>query len=216
MIHLAASSSNIAIPNRRKVRERVKELAKESHAEVLAMIPRDGKVSIAADCWTSPTNKGFLAVTCYFFTEDFVYKEALLGFEPLHGPHDIKYLANVVLHVLDQCNCLSRVVGVTTDNASNNNGITEDYNGRLQEGMDTNHVFRNCTFDPEILLLTKSATHIPCLAHVIQLSVKALLDSVKVTAQNNDAVAQWDEETDPHMSDASQGLPSTLEKVCRA
>ena len=60
-----------------------------------------------------------------------LYKEALLGFEPLHGPHDAKYLADVVLRVLDQCNCLSRVVGVTTDNASNNNGITEDYNRRL-------------------------------------------------------------------------------------
>ena len=82
--------------------------------------------------------------------------------------------------------------------------------------MDTNHIFQNHTFDPEILALTKSATHIPFLAYVIQLSVKALLDSVKVTAQNNDAVAQWDEETNPYMSDASQGLPSTLEKVCRA
>lgn len=60
-----------------------------------------------------------------------LYKEALLGFEPLHGPHDIKYLANVVLHVLDQCNCLSQVIRVTTDNTSNNNGITEDYNRRL-------------------------------------------------------------------------------------
>ena len=111
----------------------MKELAKESHAEVLAMILRNGKVSIAfaADCWTSPTNKGFLAVTCYFFTEDFVYKEALLGFEPLHGPHDAKYLADVVLRVLDQCNCLSQVIRVTTDNTSNNNGITEDYNRRL-------------------------------------------------------------------------------------
>ena len=66
MIHLAASSSSIAIPNHCKVREQVKELAKESHAEVLAMILRNGKVSIAfaADCWTSPTNKGFLAITC--------------------------------------------------------------------------------------------------------------------------------------------------------
>lgn len=68
---------------------------------MLAIILKDGKVSIAADYWTSQTDKEFLAVTCYFLTDDFVYKKTLLGFEPLHRLYKAKYLADMVLYILD-------------------------------------------------------------------------------------------------------------------
>ena len=135
------------------------------------MVPDSSKILIAVDCWTNPTNKAFLAVTCYFFTEGFDYKEALLGFEPLHGSYDAKYLADRVLDVLGQHDFLSQVLAATTDNATNNNKITEDYNTRLQDGMDTHHRFQSYVFDPQILQVTESATYIPCLVHVIQLLV---------------------------------------------
>lgn len=120
----------------------------------------------------------------------------------------------MIIHVLEQCDCGTHVLAATTDNTTNNNGITEDYNARLQQSIETVNAFQTNTFDPEIFHLTENATHIPCLVHVIQLSVKALLDSVRVTAQNNDTTAQWDDKVDSALSTTSQDLPFTLEKVC--
>ena len=182
MLHLAVSSSNILVPSCCKIRDHIKKFAQKSHLQILAMIPHDEKISIAADCWISPINKAFLAVICYFFTEDFDYKEALLRFEPLHGTHHTRYLADTVIKVLKCCDLEAKILAATTDNASNNNEITEQYNDSLQNEMNDEQSFCSCAFDPEILHLTESATHIPCLVHVIQLSVHALLNSVKVTA----------------------------------
>ena len=65
------------------------------------MILEGARISLAADCWTSPTNKPFLIVTCYFFILDFSYKEALLGLKLLYRFYNVKYLTDIVLYILE-------------------------------------------------------------------------------------------------------------------
>ena len=73
------------------------DMAEENQKIVLASIPVTSKIIIALDCWSSKYRKAFLAITGYFFTEDFSFRETLLGFEPLYNLYKEKYLAEVVI-----------------------------------------------------------------------------------------------------------------------
>ena len=76
------------------------DMVEENQKIILASIPVTSKIAIALDCWLSKCRKVFLAITSYFFTEDFSFREALLGFEPLYSLYEGKYLAEVVIQVL--------------------------------------------------------------------------------------------------------------------
>ena len=76
------------------------DMAKENQKIVLTSIPVISKIVIALDCWSSKYGKAFLAITGYFFTEDFSFREALLGFKPLYDLYKGKYLAEIIIQVL--------------------------------------------------------------------------------------------------------------------
>ena len=73
------------------------DMAEENQKIVLASISVTSKITIALDCWSSKYGKAFLAITGYFFTEDFSFREALLGFKLLYDSHKRKYLAEVII-----------------------------------------------------------------------------------------------------------------------
>jgi hypothetical protein len=92
---------------------------------------------------------------------------------------------------------------VTADNARNNGTMIQYLNDAIQ-------VIRT-----ELSL--SHLTQIPCLAHVIQLSLKCLLDTVKITAQNNRIITEWDDKK-PNpaahtKASPSNGPPRTLRLV---
>jgi hypothetical protein len=58
--------------------------------------------SIALDCWTSPFGQAFIAITVYFIDADWVYREVLLGFKPLHGIHSGVNLSTTVMQTVTQ------------------------------------------------------------------------------------------------------------------
>ena len=93
------------------------DIAEENQKIVLASIPVTSKIIIALDCWSSKYKKAFLVITGYFFTEDFSFRETLLGFKPLYGLYKGKYLAEVVIQVLIKYGFLYWVIAATTDGA---------------------------------------------------------------------------------------------------
>ena len=92
-----------------------------------------------------------MVVTGYFIDSDWKYREALLGFEPLSGSHTGKYLANILKQVLEQHSIEDRIFALTTDNVSNNHTLALNLEHNIDWKLDT--------------------MHIPCLAHVIQLTI---------------------------------------------
>jgi len=60
-------------------------------------------------------------------------------------------------------------------------------------------------------------TRIPCLAHVIQLALNSLVESVKIKAKNKKVIEEWDDENpnpEAHSSACrGDGAPWTLKKV---
>lgn len=142
---------------------------------MLSKLPKGSYLSIALDCWTSPFSQAFMAITGYFLDQEWNYCEVLLGFEHLQGSHAGTHLSQTVIRILKEHNIDDRVLSITTDNASNNNtmmmGVQEMVRSQVRSEAS---VFR-----------------IPCIAHVIQLSLKDLLGKLRANPSNKEAESEW-------------------------
>jgi hypothetical protein len=63
----------------------------------------------------------------------------------------------------------------------------------------------------------QTITHVPCLAHVIQLGLNALIEKIKIKAKNKKVIDEWDDDNhDPSTHSSARegdGAPWTLKKV---
>lgn len=211
MLQIAASSKRIQLLSQQKVHHWIIKMAKNNQKKILSTVSQKSKIAVAMNCWSSQSRKVFLAIICYFFTEDFNYQEALLAFEPLTDAHERCYLTEIVMWVLSDHDFIQQVIAATTDDASNNDIMMDHWQATLNDDLSNTHSFQN-VFDKDIHEITHSTSHVPCLAHVIQLAVCALLDAIKVTARNDDINAQWNANIDEVIT-SHHGLPSILEKM---
>ncbi|KAG0152996.1 hypothetical protein PDIDSM_1955 [Penicillium digitatum] len=162
------------IPSADTIRRRLGSLVKDRQQRILRTLPSGSKISIALDCWTSPFSQAFMAITGYFIDSDWVYREVLLGFKPLHGTHTGSYLRSVLIETLVEHNIEDKALS-----------------------------------DDTII------TRIPCLAHVIQLSLNQLLARIKAVPLNESAETRWTEKQSRlAQENAKQSqISSTLNKV---
>lgn len=72
-----------------------------------------------------------MTITVYFIDKDWNYREMLLGFEPLHGPHTGNNLSDFLHRLLEERKLLDRIFSVTTDNATNNDAMIRALQERL-------------------------------------------------------------------------------------
>jgi hypothetical protein len=170
--------STLEFPSARTISRRLHAIVIERQQSLLQTLPKDAKISIALDCWTSPFQQAFMAVTGYFIDNDWNYREILLGFLLLHGTHSSANLSTYVVELFKQHNILHQVLSITIDNASNNNILIQSTQEALQ------------------LLELNSQTSIiciPCIAHVIQLCLKQLLGQIKANPKNETTEREWSE-----------------------
>lgn len=193
------SEDPIDIPSPRTIRRLLDTTIHEQQHGVLSKLPEGSRLSIALDCWTSPFRQAFMAITGYFLDQDWNYCEVLLGFEPLHGSHTGENLSKTVLQLLQDHGISDRVLSVTTDNATSNNSMMES----IQE------VIQSQT------LTDTSIFRIPCISHVIQLSLNDLLGKLKATPANKEAESEWSDERTQSLQSKrpTMQIVDTLKKV---
>jgi hypothetical protein len=197
MARLATSNPTLLTP--RTARRRLRKIVQEDQHRILSDLPQNAKLSIALDCWTSPFQQAFMAITGYFLDQDWKYREILLGFEPLHGKHSGVNLSQVLFDCLQEHQIIDRVLAVTTDNASNNDTLVGSIQTSMQALDLPNHI---------------PIVRIPCLAHVIQLSLKDLLTMMKLNPKNESIDRQWSAEQDMSLKHLrKRGNIYTLAKV---
>jgi hypothetical protein len=181
----------------------MRALVQEKQKTILDKLPAGAKLSLAVDYWTSPFQQAFMAITGYFIDLDWNYREVLLGFEPLHGTHTGANLSIVLLEKLQKHEIINQVLTITTDNASNNNTLIENVQEVIQSLQSSDSLSQ-----PEII-------RIPCVAHVIQLSLKELLGRIKANLKNKSTEKVWSEARNQHLWTNQQRLEivDTLNKV---
>lgn len=188
------------IPSAKVMKRQLKDLVSERQKDILSTLPSEAKLSLALDCWTSPFRQGFLAITGYFINQNWEYREILLGFEHIDGSHTGMNLSESLLKVLSEHKITDRVLSVTTDNASNNKTLM----AKMQEVTDSLQSERDITI-----------FHVPCIAHVIQLSLQELLGKIKVIPKNDVAEQTWTDERmkQLHARQEKRDIADTLNKV---
>ncbi|CAI5503698.1 unnamed protein product, partial [Closterium sp. Naga37s-1] len=151
------------IPSRWTVsRDTVVYAAAALQSAIAEMLAKEGglgcKVSLTIDMWTAPNNKAWLVVTGHKIDENFQLRTMVLEFREMHGRHGGKEMARVVEETVVQWGLEGRCLGFMTDNASSNIAA---FRRMSEEGGG------QCFFN--------SRMHFRCLAHVINLAVKAAL-----------------------------------------
>ena len=167
------------VPSAKVMRRQLRDLVREQQRNILQTLPSSAKLSLALDCWTSPFRQAFMAVTGYFLDQHWEYREILLGFEHLHGVHSGANLSKVLFELLQEHQITDRVLSVTTDNASNNKTLITS----IQEATESLKSNDNITM-----------IRVPCVAYVIQLSLKDLLGKMKAIPKNDTAEQTWSDD----------------------
>ena len=120
----------------------------------------DCKVSFTTDCWTSPNMIAFMGITAHYIDKDWNLKMNTLDFNYLPGIHSGSNLRVAFESVLRDFGLETKILGITLDNASNNDSFIEE----LSIGSGT---------------CFESFHHIRCFAHVLNLGVQAALTVLK-------------------------------------
>jgi hypothetical protein len=190
--------STVEVPSATQCRADISQVVVDMRKDIVKDLEKVKKVSIAIDAWTSPNKLAFLAIIAYWIDENWNYKYTLIGFEQLFGEHNGENFANKITDIAKEYHIIKKLFAVTTDNASNN-GTMAKY---IEEGIA--HLTNQA--DYEIF-------HIPCLAHVIQLSVKAFTDAIKSTATNEMVEKNITDEQIDKVKRTDKGFYRTLSLV---
>jgi hypothetical protein len=194
---VAMLNDEYKLPSHTTIRSRLLDRAAAIKKDLLNGLNKDSKVSLALDCWSSPTRLAFMAITAYFIDENWKYREALIGFEHLETVHTGVELAAVLKKVINSFGLGGRILNITTDNASNNNTMIRDM---MADESFSNGQFADCG-------------HLPCMAHVVQLALSELLGKIRIKPTNEELQRIW---TDNNKSElqGKQGIVLALAKVC--
>jgi hypothetical protein len=120
---------------------------------------------------------------------------------PLHGAHSGVNLGSLLFELLQQHQIAHRVLAITTDNASNNNTLMSSIQESVQSlGVGNAAIIR-----------------IPCIAHIIQLSLNDLLGLMKANPKNETIQTDWSDTCSGFLDSRHQNtaIANTLNKVGR-
>ena len=192
----------VTLPSASTIKNQLMVRLHEILPKLLKNLPDDGtRVSLALDCWTSRNRQAYMAVTAYFIDTKWRYHEVLLAFEHTPGRHTGANLAGFLAKIIERNQLEGRVLAITTDNASNNESMYSDLHN---------------TFDPErqsIVSNLATDEHIPCLAHVFQLALGALLGEIHIAPSNEILQQGWEERVEREQIDRIRGALLTFAKV---
>lgn len=123
-------------------------------------------IALSLDVWTSKNHIPILVIG-HWLTEEFEYREKVLEFKELRGPHSGENLAAAIQALLIELNLERKLLSITGDNASNNERMAVELFKSLQKTYGADSLF--CGLD----------SYIRCLAHIINLIVKDILQALK-------------------------------------
>ncbi len=129
----------------------------------------------------------------FYYTEFWEYRKVLLNFEQIEDKHTDSNLSSITEWILQELDIQDRVMTIIMNNVSNNNVMMTTLDETLQ---------------------TFSATsHLSCLAHVIQLTVKQLLTSLMLSSENENEKKYWILKISLQSMSVQESLFRTLFKI---
>ena len=194
------------LPSPSTIKNQILKRLEYIEPRLLSFLPTDGtRVSLALDGWSASDMSGYMGVIAYFIDTKWVYHEVVIGFEHILGKHDGNTLADILARVVRYHRLEDRLYALTTDNAGN---MATLFANVLIEYQKKNKKVK-------AISVTQDAEHIPCLAHVVQLSLGDLMGAIRIRPRNTELLKCWDDKVERHEIHeiAGKRLPYTLAKV---
>jgi len=176
----------------------LQRLGKSTVDDIRTCLPAAGKISLAADTWTSPNKLAFLAIVAYWISDSWQMEEVLIGFKEIRGSHTGGNMAGIINHILARYGILDGILGFTTDSASNNRTLTEALNN---------------AWSLLSLEWCQLENHIPCMAHVVQHILGAFMSSIKVQSRDGHMPSGFKAGYIEKVMTLDNGFHKTVEKV---
>ena len=117
-----------------------------------------GRICLTSYLWTSLTTDGYICLTAYFISKDWVLIKRVLKFSFMPPPHNGNALSNMILNLLQEWGIDKKIFTITLDNASANGRCAELLKQKL-------NIKRAILCEGEFL-------HLRCCAHILNLIVQ--------------------------------------------
>jgi hypothetical protein len=165
-------TADVSFPSADTIKREIMKCYQEEEVRIRGRLRAAGsKISVTLDCWTSPNVKAFLGITGHYIDNNWTSHSLILAFAPLLGRHSGEDLCEAFTTACDRLEILPKLLGVTTDNASNNDNFLFRFEGVCKS--------RDIVFD-------KKEQHMRCIAHVTNLAVQALLRKLRAEVSEAD------------------------------
>ncbi len=186
-IHNQQLRPSACMPSRQRLKVLLDKEYHETRQGFFADPGTSTKVSLALDSWTSPGSRySFLAIGAYNISTELKCRHILIGFERLTGTHSGENWAEVVIKVATEYNLLNRLYAVTANNASNNATLCRTVEHKLSS--------MGIGWRADVITVN-------CMAHILNLSARALLQGVRLVNSNEDDDEDNDDADDDHADD---------------
>jgi len=188
----------VQIPCPTTLRRHLKRLGKSTVDDIRTCRPAAGKISLAADTWTSLNKLAFLAIVAYLISDSWQMEEVLIGFEGIRGSHMGANMAGIINYVLARYGIQDSILSFTTDSASNNRTLTQALNNAWSLLS-----VKWCQLENDF----------PSMAHVVQLILSAFMSSIKVNSRDGHMQSDFKAGYIDNVMRLDNGFHKTVEKV---
>jgi hypothetical protein len=130
-------------------------------------------IALSLDIWTSKNHLPILGIIGHWLTEDFLYRERLLEFIELQGIHSSENMAAAIWTMLSELDLQEKLITIMGDNASNNKTMA----------LELCHSLIGTAFDKKKIQFQGLDSYIRCLAHILNLIMKDILQALKSGTQ---------------------------------
>jgi len=160
------------------VRERIMSQVNDRYLTLKDELELVSSVSLSLDAWTSPNHIPVFAIIGHWISPNFVKKEALFEFYALKGMHSGENMARITFQMLKELGVLHKFLALTADNATNNNTLVEHLHCQLLT-LFNDEVDLELGNTRTIMRFRGKEHRIRCIAHVLNLIVRKILDDLK-------------------------------------
>jgi len=90
----------VEIPSTTTLTLHLKQLGKSMVDDIRTWLPAGGKISLAANTWTSPKKLACLEIVAYWISDSWLMEEVQIGFEEIRGSHTGANMAGIINDIL--------------------------------------------------------------------------------------------------------------------
>ncbi|KAL4280516.1 hypothetical protein GQ457_03G012420 [Hibiscus cannabinus] len=147
------------MPSRNTIKKDILDMYEAGKVKtMLELEANEGRVAITTDMWTSDhQNRGYMVVIAYYVDNSWTLQKCIIRFEYVPTPHTSDVIATRLMKCFLDWNFDRKLMSITIDNCSVNDGVVELLLDRL--GSDT-------------LVVDGAFFHMRCCAHILNLIVK--------------------------------------------